>query len=65
MSAVVSQIELRGCITIGVKMMYKAHYLEKDVVPIVEKRRFHSLMSTLQARVKSRFFFSPFCMGFN
>jgi hypothetical protein len=65
MSAVVFQIELRGCITIGVKMMYKAHYLEMDVVvPIVEKRRFHSVMPTLQARVKSSFF-SPFCMGFN
>lgn len=47
MSAEVFQIELRGCITIGVKMMYKAHYLEKDVVvPIVEKIRFHSIMPT-------------------
>jgi hypothetical protein len=32
---------------LGVKMMYKAHYSEKNVVvPIVEKRRFHSIMPT-------------------
>jgi hypothetical protein len=66
MNAVVFQIELTGFVTSGVKMMYKAHYLEKDVaVPIVEIRRFHSIMPTLQARVKSSFFFPPFCMGFN